>query len=496
MQTPQSPIPAQAWARLRFAVIGPLLSSPPPRGQLAAEIKRLAAKTWQHPTTGEPVMFGASTIEAWFYKARNHPADPVKALRRAVRSDAGTHSINPDLITALRNQYTAYPTWSYLLHMKNLKALVKEEPKLGPMRSYATIRRYMTSHGMRKRKKPQRGPERHVEVSWEDREKRSFEAAYVGSLWHLDFHHCSRKVLAPNGQWYKPIALGVHDDRSRLACHVQWYLSETTEDLVHGLCQAFQKYGLPRAIQTDNGSAMKADEFVQGLERLGIDHDTTLPRSPWQNGKEENFWGPLEGRLIAMLSRVHDLTLKDLNRYTQAWVEVDYNREPHSEIGQKPLERYATDEHVLRTCPSSEELREAFRLESTRTQRHSDGTVSIEGVRFEIPGRLRHVKRLTVRYARWNLQLIHLVDVTTDTLLCRVYPLDKEANADGRRRRIEPTAADEAIEAAELPADEIPPYLREIVSRYADTGKPPGYIAKPTTDRRDAADDQDEEVRV
>ena len=80
------------------------------------------------------------------------------------------------------------------------------------------------------------------------REIRSYEAEYVGSLWHLDFHHGSLKVLTPGGQWLRPIALGILDDHSRLCCHVQWYLSETAEDLVHGLSQAIQKRGLPRAL--------------------------------------------------------------------------------------------------------------------------------------------------------------------------------------------------------------------------------------------------------
>jgi len=40
--------------------------------------------------------------------------------------------------------------------------------------------------------------------------------------------------------------LGVLDDRSRVACHLQWYLDETAETLVHGLTQAIQKRGLPR----------------------------------------------------------------------------------------------------------------------------------------------------------------------------------------------------------------------------------------------------------
>ena len=52
--------------------------------------------------------------------------------------------------------------------------------------------------------------------------------------------------------------------------------------LVHGLCQAFMKRGLPRALMTDNGAAMLCDETVTGLARLGVVHQTTLPYSPYQ----------------------------------------------------------------------------------------------------------------------------------------------------------------------------------------------------------------------
>src|ERR1035437_6289872 len=52
---------------------------------------------------------------------------------------------------------------------------------------------------------------------------------------------------------------------------------------------------------TDNGAAMLADETVTGLASLGIVHQTTLPYSPYQNAKQESFWGRVEGRLMAML---------------------------------------------------------------------------------------------------------------------------------------------------------------------------------------------------
>jgi hypothetical protein len=59
-------------------------------GELGAAIAELAKKVWRHPTTGESVRFGASTVERWFYLARNEPADPVAALVRKVHSHAGS----------------------------------------------------------------------------------------------------------------------------------------------------------------------------------------------------------------------------------------------------------------------------------------------------------------------------------------------------------------------------------------------------------------------
>jgi hypothetical protein len=42
------------------------LAAPPAKGELKAAIAVLAARTWQHPTTGDPVQFGFATIERWY----------------------------------------------------------------------------------------------------------------------------------------------------------------------------------------------------------------------------------------------------------------------------------------------------------------------------------------------------------------------------------------------------------------------------------------------
>ena len=480
--TPTPPAATAAlWARFRFSVIGTLFSAPPARGALKTAIGDLAQKTWTHPTTGCDVRFSPGTIERWYYTARRASDDPVAALRRAVRKDCGKVSLAAALADQLCLQYHSYPHWSYQLHYDNLAALVKAEPALGPLHSYATLRRYMKAHGWvpRPRLKPEVRPgEARAEARRQTREVRSYEADYVGALWHLDFHHGSLKVLTPDGQWVRPIALGILDDHSRLCCHVQWYLSETAQDLVHGLSQAIQKRGMPRALLTDNGPAMVADEVTEGLLRLGIVHERTLPYSPYQNGKQESFWGTLEGRLMNMLQRVAQLTLELLNEATQAWSEIEYNRAVHRETSCAPVERFAHAPDVSRPSPSSEALRDAFRLEARRTQRQSDGTISIDGVRFEVPARYRHFRELTVRYARWDLGRVDLADRRSGIILAPIYPLDKSANADGRRAFV--AAEDGAVpqENSSSKGGAMPPLLTQLLQEYSAAGLPPAYLPK------------------
>ncbi len=110
------------WARLRFAVVGPLLASPPRRGELQEEIARLAETSWQHPRTGEPVRFGRSTIERWLAAARAS-RDPLAALGRAVRRDVGAQpSVSLALRQLVRQQYEEHPGWTVRLHHDNLLA--------------------------------------------------------------------------------------------------------------------------------------------------------------------------------------------------------------------------------------------------------------------------------------------------------------------------------------------------------------------------------------
>ncbi len=227
---------------------------------------------------------------------------------------------------------------------------------------------------------------------------------------------------------------------------------------------------------TDNGGAMIAHETCNGLAKLSISHETTLPYSPYQNGKQESFWGNLEGRLLAMLTKVEPLSLDYLNNVTQAWVEMEYNKKKHYEIGMPPVQRMLESKDMSQPAPGEKELKFAFSICESRKQRKSDGTISINAVRFEIPSRFNHIHQLHVCFAGWDKSIAWLVDKRTGTLLAAIYPQDKTKNASGKRRvKAIPKQIKLPDETLSKPE---PALLRKIMSEYAETGMPAAFIPK------------------
>lgn len=484
----------QLWAEFRFGVIGGLLSNPPDPGDLRSRLKHLSETQWRHPLRGEKFQVSLPTVERWYYASSKQGKDPVGALRRKLRRDSGTtRHLTPEMKAWLQSNYRAHPSWSGQLHCDNLKVWLEQNPDCGMAPSYATVLRYMRTQGWDKKPRV-RSPHAPGRVAaanrLESREVRSYEVEYVGGLWHLDFHHASRQLRNERGEMATPLALCVLDDHSRLVCHLQWFWSEDTRSLVHGFTQAVQKRGLPRAVMSDQGAAMTSAEFREGFMRLGVTLEHALAYSPYQNGKQESFWGNLEGRMMAMLESKRDLTIEELNQVSQAWMEGEYNRKIHSETSQAPLDRWLNGKSVLRESPTHDVLKLAFRRDEDRTQRRSDGTVSILGKRFEIPAAYRTLPKIVVRYAEWDLRQVHLIDPRTQAQLAPLYPVDKQRNAEGLRKKIGGQPSEKAVQ--DEAAGELPPLLAKLVAEHAASGLPAAYIPLPSEVQEPEEKDREE----
>ncbi len=385
----------------------------------------------------------------------------------------------PEHIDALNDLRRKYPSWSVQLTYDNLKVMQFE----AILPSYSSILRYLKSIGYI--------PHYSLNKTRKLKEIRSFEVEFVGQMWHMDFHKGSRMVINEKGEFVQPICAAFIDDKSRLICHAQWFLNETTEVLVHSLIQAIMKRGIPRTFYTDNGSAMKGEELKYGLENLGIKHETTLPYSPHQNGKQESFWQPLEGRLMKMIPKDKRISLDVLNRLTQAWIEQDYHDTIHSEIKEKPVDRFFNSSSVLRPALEFEELKSCFRTRIKRNIRKTDGTVTIDGVRFEVPQVFRHMDELVIKYARWDLGEAEIISPTTFKSLFKIFPIDRLSNSKGARKIL--TQGPDALENAEpsgdkkslanntpildITSDSLPPLLAKCLEKHSREFSNSGYLA-------------------
>jgi len=94
---------------------------------------------------------------------------------------------------------------------------------------------------------------------------------------------------------------------------------------------------------------------------------------------------------------------------------------------------------------------------------------------------------LTVRYARWDLSLVHLYDVERRQSVCRIFPVDKHRNADGARAvrtQLQPVPTETP------PNGRMAPLLTRLLEDYRARGLAPAYLphrrrqTKTTTIRR------------
>ena len=67
--------------------------------------------------------------------------------------------------------------------------------------------------------------------------------------------------------------------------------------------------------------------------------------------------------------------------------------------------------------------------------------MSVDGKRFEIPNQHQHqhLQKARICYASWDLSEVLLLDPVETNVLCASYPLDKKANAQGRRQTLSAT---------------------------------------------------------
>src|SRR5690606_31751217 len=133
------------------------------------------------------------------------------------------------------------------------------------------------------------------------------ESSAPNELWQIDATQLGIWNLdMDSGKQIQPWAIGIIDTCTRitLGIHVTRY-TPTTADVLMALRRAFLPkeddrfpfFGVPKGIQSDNGTIFKSGDFLDTLLRLGIERVPTENDCPSDNGKIERFFKTAEMQL-------------------------------------------------------------------------------------------------------------------------------------------------------------------------------------------------------
>jgi transposase InsO family protein len=285
------------------------------------------------------------------------------------------NTIDGDTAAELIALRLAHPSWGG----KKLLALWQRTHPNLPSPSLSSVNRIIEKAGLLKKKRIHK-----ANVSSDcPRLNRMLEAREPNDVWCIDFKGWWRS----DGEVCEPFT--VRDKRSRKVLCARLMTGKTTGDVRPVMTELFRKYGLPRAIHSDNGAPFAATNGILGLTRLsawwitlGILPERSLPGCPGQNGSLERMHADIareiEGKIPGGIA-ANQIAL-------DAWVE-EYNAvRPNEAIGMltpdevyRPSERKYVGDFDILEYPAGFIPRKVFK----------SGEIILDGTRVTIGSALR-----------------------------------------------------------------------------------------------------------
>lgn len=123
--------------------------------------------------------------------------------------------------------------------------------------------------------------------------------------------------------------LGIVEYCSRALLLLVVLVRKTAAALARALATAFEQFGPPQSLVTDNEGPFRSCIWKRLLARFGVRLRRIAPYCPWQNGRIERFFGTLKPKLRQRGARTPNGLQRDLDVFRH-W----YNRiRPHQALG-------------------------------------------------------------------------------------------------------------------------------------------------------------------
>lgn len=228
-----------------------------------------------------------------------------------------------------------HPTWG----PRKIAAILQRQHPGQEMPSMTTVARVLKQAGLLKRRlrrssggAPVRAPD--------------FIAKAPNELWTVDFKGWWRTL---DGQRHDPLT--VRDAYSRFVLAMRLMDRTRTDDVRPVFEELFKRYGVPKAIQSDNGPPFASIRAPRGLTQfsawwvsLGIEFVRSRPGCPQDNGGHERMHVDVR---IELQDKAEP-TKKEQQRACDDWITVFNYERPHEALGMKvPADVYRPSERRM-----------------------------------------------------------------------------------------------------------------------------------------------------
>ncbi len=398
-------------ALMKYSAIAPVISGLPAQYKSFSEyFREVSERGILHPD-GTLRHYAVSTISKWY---ELYSKDGFDSLQPRGRSDEGKPR---KLDNALQEQ---------ILYLKEhyprmgAAAIYKQLQHNGSIRrgelSESTVLRFI--HRLSTEKKRA-----------DNQDMRRYERPHINEVWCGD-SSAGPYLKTPDGKKRRVYVIALIDDASRMVVGVDVFFNDTFVNLMSVLKSAVAKYGVPKVLNFDNGSAYKNRQMELLAARVGSTINYCRPYTPTAKAKIERWFRTMKDQWMASLDLKDFHSLDALHGSLSAFVR-SYNLTPHSSLkGKSPQDRFFSEPERIRRL-DMQRIEESFLLELERRV-SADSVIVIDGVEYEVDYRFSK-QRITLRYSP-DMKDIFVLE--RDGSLTPIRLLNKQENASIKREKI------------------------------------------------------------
>lgn len=398
-------------ALMKYSAIAPVISGLPAQYKSFSEyFREVSERGILHPDGGLR-HYAVSTIAKWY---ELYVKDGFDALKPSGRSDEGkTRKLDRAVQEQIIYLKEHYPRMS-------AAAIYKQLQHDGSIRrgelSESTVLRFINRFCVEKK-------------LTDHQDMRRYERPHINEVWCGD-SSAGPYLKTPDGKKHRVYVIALIDDASRMVVGIDVFFNDTFVNLMSVLKSAVSKYGVPKVLNFDNGSAYKNRQMELLAARIGSTINYCRPYTPTAKAKIERWFRTMKDQWMASLDMRDFHSLDSLRGSLLSFVR-SYNLAPHSSLkGKSPQDRFFSEPDIIRRL-ETRQIRECFLLELERRV-SADSVIVIDGVEYEVDYRFAK-QRITLRYSP-DMKEISVVG--HDGSLTPIRLLNKQENASLKREKI------------------------------------------------------------